>query len=193
MKTSRSNGPTHFLAVPLDEEHAAEIGFYRAWMRERYQCRSGQRTPSHITLIPPFRAGALDGGSLSQDSERLLEALLFHADSIPRAFTAGVAGFGAFGERSLYARVLPDPRWDELRDAVRKALAGDFRLPPPGTAFVPHLTIANRDIPPGAVASALAYLSQQELAFTFDVERVSLYEMHEGLWEEAAGIPLRRL
>ena len=192
MQTARPNGPTHFIAVPLDEENAAEIEVYRAYMRERYQCRSGQKTPAHVTLIPPFRIDNGAEATYSQGRTELVEALLLHADSLPRAFTAGVAGFGAFGERTIYARVLPDQEWDVLRDLVRKALSQTVRLPPPGKHFIPHLTIANRDIPSGAVAGALAHLSQQDLAFTFPVDRVALYEMHTGRWERVAEIPLRQ-
>lgn len=192
MQTPRPNGPTHFIAVPLDEENAAEIGVYRAYMRERYQCRSGQGTPAHVTLIPPFRSDNEAEATYSQGREELIEALFLHADSLPRAFTAGVAGFGAFGERTLFARVLPDREWEVLRGAVRKALSHIVRLPPPGKHFIPHLTIANRDIPSGAVASALAHLSQQDLAFTFPVDRVALYEMHSGRWERVAEVPLHQ-
>lgn len=182
MRGKQQGGPSHFLAVPLDDEGAAEIEYYRAYMRERYGCQSGHRTEPHITLIPPFAMGDQDSCDL------LLEAFMVETVKLPRAFNARAEGFGAFAERTLYVRVVPDSTWNLLREALRrklvKALSPELarRIPLLREPFIPHLSIANRDLPKGAIVESLQSLETENPCFYFEVNSVRLYQMRDGRW-----------
>ena len=45
---------THFVGVMIPADIQDRIQEFRSYMNERYGCKSGHGTPSHITLIPPF-------------------------------------------------------------------------------------------------------------------------------------------
>lgn len=180
-RDSSPPGDRFFVAVMADESLAARIETFRAWARETLGCRSGQRTPPHVTLVPPF---ALPPGSLDGLVSVLTAAALA---AVP--FVARVEGFNSFGERTLFARVVPGPDWDSLRDVVygvassqRPVLAA--RFPHPRVPFHPHLTIANRDIPPGSARAALSELRARGFSAEMPVDHIALLQFEGGAWRE---------
>ncbi len=177
-------GQTHFIGVPAPEDLARFLSTCRTWMGSKYGCKSGFRTPFHVTLAPPF---SLTDGESIRALARSLEAYSSGAES----FMSRVCGFGSFGEKTVFARVIPDQRWDSLRDglyaAIAQALPGVLKKD--ARQFTPHLTVANRDIPPGAVAHALQYLGDFGLDEGFAVDRLALFERRGGIWEIADCIP----
>ncbi len=171
---------THFLGVLVPEELRLSLEDCRRYMNETYGCRSGYGTPIHVTLIPPF---LLPKEFTTKD---LIAAI--QEDLGTRAgmagFTAHVCGFDAFGDRTIFAKVLHDDRWTALRDAV---LASVLKAAPGCTKkdqrpFQPHLTVANRDIPAGASVAALKALNELRLQEDFPVDNVTVFERHEGKW-----------
>jgi hypothetical protein len=44
------------------------------------------------------------------------------------------------------------------------------------------VTVANRDIPPGASTEALEYLNQLELKDTFSVDNITIFERRDKRW-----------
>lgn len=172
-----------FVAVPLDRTAAAAIEPYRAYMREHYGCRSGQRTPPHITLIPPFKT---EDKSTEEVAAILLESVSSAQAILPLPFSSRALIFGAFGHRTLYAKILPDERWNSLRDTLWQTLSNELPLPPLRTPFIPHLTIANRDIPPQSIREALDHLNSKNVSLIFTVDRIALYELQEGCWMQIA-------
>ena len=168
---------THFIGILANDELADTLGQCRLWMGETFGCRSGFSTPIHVTLVPPFSLP--DPGDL----ELLARAIASCAhDATP--FVARVSGFGAFGERTVFARVESDPRWTELRDSlyasIARALPG--RIGKDARPFVPHLTVANRDLPAIAVPRALEYFAHLDLDEEFPVDHVALFARRGGLW-----------
>ena len=174
---------THFIGILVPENVCAPLEACRAWMRARFGCKSGQGTSLHITLVPPF---CLD----EKFSERtLLEA----RDEATSAWTAknktlrcAVNDFGAFSSRTIFAHVEPTIEWTTLRTLVYDSLLTKC----PGTTkrdtrtFVPHITVANRDIPSGAIEDALSYFDSLNLHESFDVRSITLFAMRERTWTE---------
>ena len=84
----------------------------------------------------------------------------------------------------MFAKVLPSTVWTAFRAAACSAVA----LASPGAVrkdnrpFQPHVTVANRDIPPGASTEALEYLNQLELKATFPVDNITIFERRDKRW-----------
>lgn len=186
---------THFIGVLLPEGIAGSLENCREYMRERYGCRSGQRTPLHVTLIPPFK---LDDSY----SERDLADAVYDAENTAHTenvlpFEVSVNGFGAFAERTVYAHVeaeasengLPASqkfaRWAKLRNIVYEKLNASFpqMIRRDTRPFTPHITVANRDIPSGAVAEALQFFSGLNFAEKFTASELTLFRRENGLWQ----------
>jgi 2'-5' RNA ligase len=179
MKTARriESGYTHFVGVIVPEDIAETVESCRSWMRDRYGCRSGHRTPPHITLVAPFAFS-------DERGPRVLEDAIAAWASIERRFPCELDGFGAFAERTVFARVVASPEWARWHSGLVRALnaAVPAMLPPDRGAFTPHLTVANRDIPAGGVPEALSHFAELSLHEHFIVDHAALFEWGNGAW-----------
>jgi 2'-5' RNA ligase len=152
-------------------------------MRDRYGCRSGHRTPPHVTLVAPFSFDDPRG-------VRVLEDAIVGWAAEERGFECELDGFGSFAERTIFARVVDAPGWARWHTGLVRALnaASPGMLPPDRRVFTPHLSIANRDIPPGAVPESLLHFSGLNLHERFPVDHVALFEWGNGAWVVRAQI-----
>ena len=148
----------------------------------------------HVVSIQPkfvmFQATRVRVKS-GEDARRLTEEVESREFNGKR-FSARVEGFGAFGERTVFARVLPSEAWLRIRDAVLHAV---LEKCPHCTKkdtrpFQPHITIANRDIPAGATAKALIVLNDTALRADFPADNIAVFERENGLWRTAVVIEL---
>ena len=170
---------THFIGVLLPEDLTRRLEGYRRYMGQQYGCRSGHGTLIHVTLVPPFQLPA--PGTTADIAAALAQMV---TEKKWHSFNAKIEGFDAFGDRTLFAKVIPSAVWTAFRAAVCSAVA----LASPGAVrkdtrpFQPHVTVANRDIPPGASTEALEYLNQLELKATFPVDNITIFERRDKRW-----------
>ena len=170
---------THFIGVLLPDDLTQQLLKCREYMNHKYGCRSGFGTPIHVTLVPPFQ---LPAPCTTADISAALAQMV--AEKKLHPFNAEIEGFDAFGDRTLFAKVLPSAVWTAFRAAVYSAVAQAS----PGAVrkdtrpFQPHITVANRDIPPGASTEALEYLNELELKTTFPVDNITIFERKDKRW-----------
>ena len=168
-----------FIGVVLPQELTQRLEGYRRYMNQQYGCRSGHGTPIHVTLVPPFQP---DDNCTAADLASAVTQMV--TDKKWHKFNAKINGFDAFGDRTLFAKVLPSTVWT----ALRAALYSTVSIASPGAVrkdtrpFQPHITVANRDIPPGASTEALEYLNQLELKATFPVDNITIFERQDKHW-----------
>jgi len=167
-----------FIAWILPEDLAAGLEFYRTWLRDELGCRSGQRTPLHVTLIAPFDLDPVRLGAL--------EKALFSWAAEEKPFETRFDGFGAFGKRTLYARLEPQDLWKAKALALQA-----FLVQTPGLSdcvnlrkFQAHATVANRDIPEKDFERAFKYLTQEDFQGLALADHAALLEWKDGRWLE---------
>ena len=77
MKQNNIPQQTHFIGVLLPEDITLTLEDCRRYMRESYGCKSGHRTPIHVTLVPPFRLqeeySTEDLPNVTRDFNRFME------------------------------------------------------------------------------------------------------------------------
>lgn len=174
---------THFIGLTLPADVADAVEECRSWMEGKFGCRSGHGTPPHITLVAPF-ALAPDYGE-EDVAGCCVSALTSCSTEGLWPLEVCVDGFGSFLERTLFAHVLDGDGWQgvyrEFVHAFGVAMPG--LLKKTGRRFYPHISIANRDIPAGAMEEALGHFSQLELSYTFLADTVSIFtRTREGGW-----------
>lgn len=182
----RSNFPqqTHFIGVLLPDDVTLTLEDCRRYMREAYGCKSGHATPIHVTLVPPFR---LPEEFSTADIARAIEK-----EVLPKGlgFTGHIDNFDAFGDRTLFAKVVTDEKWIALRDAVYGAVvkAAPGCTKKDGRPFAPHLTVANRDVPEGVMTDALQVMNELKLVEDFPVDNITIFERQNGKWVSALSL-----
>ncbi len=179
---------THFLGVLVPDDITLTLEDCRRYMNENYGCKSGYGTPIHVTLVPPFR--------LPEEFRTSDLAAAIEKEVLPLAeklrFDAHIENFDAFGDRTVFAKVIASKNWTALRD---KVVAAVLNAAPGCTKkdqrpFQPHLTVANRDIPAGASVNALKVLNELNLVEDFPVDNITIFERKGGRWEAAVTLEL---
>lgn len=179
---------THFLGVLVPDDITLTLEDCRRYMNKNYSCKSGYGTPIHVTLVPPFR--------LPEEFRTADLAAAIEKEVLPLAeklkFDAHIENFDAFGDRTVFAKVIASKNWTALRD---KVVAAVLNAAPGCTKkdqrpFQPHLTVANRDIPAGASVNALKVLNEMNLVEDFPVDNITIFERKGGRWEAAVTLEL---
>ena len=155
-------------------------------MNEVYGCKSGHGTPIHVTLVPPFR---LQEEYSTVDLIRAIEK-----EVLPKGlgFTAHIDNFDAFGDRTLFAKVVANEHWAKLRDETVQAILNTC----PGCSkkdrkpFQPHATVSNRDIPQGVTAKALQVMNELKLVEDFPIDNITIFERKGNRWESSVTMEL---
>jgi len=177
---------THFIGVLLPEDITLTLEDCRRYMREAYGCKSGHATPIHVTLVPPFH---LPEEYSTEDLARAIED-----EVLPKGlgFGAHIDNFDAFGDRTLFAKVVPDEKWVALRDAIFAAIvkAAPRCTKKDGRPFTPHCSVSNRDIPAGVMTEALQVMNELNLVEDFPVDNVTIFERDGGKWVSAVRMEL---
>ena len=180
MKKNFFSAQTHFIGVLLNEDITQTLENCRLYMNKTYGCKSGYGTPIHITLVPPFR---LPDEYNSADLAKIIEHDVL-SGSKDFKFNARIENFDAFGDRTIFAKVVQDEKWNDLRNSVLTAL---LNFAPNCTkkdksVFTPHITVANRDIPLGVSKEALSVMNELDLNENFLLDNISIFERHGGKW-----------
>jgi 2'-5' RNA ligase len=178
----RNKGKKHsmyYLALVCPPELDQQIRQYKQWMKERFGCTNALKSPAHITLIAPFW--------LEEGREEKLQHLLTSFMSGEEALQICLNGFSHFGKQVLFINVEENAALEKLQHEVQdyffKALPGIIKKE--GRPFHPHITIATRDMKPGAFLEAWDYFSRNNYKAVFIAGCISLLKLEDGKWKVA--------
>lgn len=177
---------THFIGVLFHKDLEETLENCRKYMNRTYGCKSGYGTPVHITLIPPF---CLQEDFSTEDLKNGIEEYVLNRQL---NFTASIENFNSFGDRTIFANVIQDENWTKLRDEILKGIftACPGCIKSDKKPFRPHATVANRDIPQGAIPDALKVLNELNLSEDFPVDNITIFERKGSRWEAAVILEL---
>ncbi|MEN9201706.1 MAG: 2'-5' RNA ligase family protein [Thermostichus sp. DG_1_6_bins_120] len=140
----------------------------------RFASRAALRSPPHITLVPPFEwpesQGSAWQGSLQE----------FAASQASVAVE--LSGFGAFAPRVIYIHVEPSEQLQQLQSAVQTLMQPLLSRKNPATSsrpFVPHITLAFRDLTPGNFRAAWPEFQLRQFQAAFEATDLTLLQ-HDG-------------
>lgn len=166
----------YFAAVVLPEHLDKKILAYKKWMREKFGCRVGLKSPAHITIVPPFWMQAEREKELKTDLENVSASI--------SSLDISTNNFSAFKPRTLFVAVKENVALDGLKkfsdDYFRLK---DYKIKGENRPFHPHITIATRDLPKGAFAEAWAHFEYQKFEEEFDAKGLSLLKHNGSQWE----------
>ncbi|UYZ64241.1 2'-5' RNA ligase family protein [Hymenobacter weizhouensis] len=161
----------YLVVVLLPEPVHGQVWELKQQVHQRTGSRNAVRLPPHITLVPPTRQPP---------------AFAAKAAAVLRRFAAGQApcplelhDFAWFGQRTLYVRVLPGPV-QQLHAALAAWLAQELpAVPAPTRPFVPHVTLATRDLPAEHVPGLRRDFAARTYRATCLAEQLVLFR-HDG-------------
>lgn len=176
---------THFIGAPVPLELEDLVNECRDWMSNNFACKSGHGTPPHITLLAPFSLPREFNDDNVFETAAAAFSECVQKNVIP--FTARICGFGAFAERTLFLNVEDSKDWQDAQSIFTKKFSANILSQTKKSArkFFPHLTIANRDIPPGTMDEALKHFSELDFKSEFNLNAICVYTRNSsGGWIE---------
>ncbi|MEG4984179.1 2'-5' RNA ligase family protein [Microcoleus sp. BR0-C5] len=171
------------LVPPPDIEH--QITEIQRYFATSYNSRGALNSPPHITLQPPFHW-------LAEDVPKLEESLKeFSANRLSIPVT--LFGFAAFAPRVIYIDVVKSPELLEIHKDLMSYLEthwGIVDLVSQSRPFVPHMTVAFRDLTKENFQTAWLEFAGRSLHFEFTAPALTLL-LHDGSrWNISNQFPL---
>ena len=172
-----------FLAVLPNEGVSAFCTCLKKSLCRRFGVCHALRSPPHITLVMPFRAGEED---LAELTSRLRSLSLQH---IP--FHLLIEGYDHFGDRVIFAQVMPSLPLVVLRDAVWQTLPEAIarQVTTRSAGFHPHLTLAHRDLTPELFQEAWSYVTSMPCEYDTQIDAVCLLVHEKKRWRVRERFP----
>lgn len=174
-----------FIALLPPQEIQDEVIEVKQYFTEHYASRHAHKSPPHITLQPPFE---WPSGEILQ-LERGLEEFAQKWRRVPIVLD----NFAAFPPRVIYINVLKSPELLTLQQQLMTYLEGTLGIVDPVSKtrpFVPHMTVAFRDLTRQNFAIAWSEFQDKSLHFEFVSNRLTLL-IHTGdRWTVASEFPL---
>ncbi|UOQ77079.1 2'-5' RNA ligase family protein [Hymenobacter sp. 5516J-16] len=129
------------MALLPPEPIRSDIWALKQEMHQRTGSRNAVNLPPHITLIPPLRQPASFAAAAA--------ASLREFGCAQKACLVGLEDFAWFQSRTLYVHVAQAQAVQQLHEALHHWCAMQLpAVPAPTRPFVPHVTLATRDLPP---------------------------------------------
>lgn len=166
-----------FIALLPPEPIRTCITEIQQYFCDRYHSKAALRSPPHITLQPPFEWPPATLPGLSAG----LAAFAQKWAPIPIT----LRGFAAFPPRVIYIDVAPAPALMTLKPALATFMTEQFEIidaKAKHRAFKPHLTVAFRDLKPGAFRKAWPEFEHQPLEFEFTAAALTLLQHNGRRW-----------
>lgn len=166
-----------FVALVPPEDHHQKYQVIKDHLTREFGTKAAQKSPPHITLIPPFR--------LRKDQEEILESSIKASASQFKPFEIEVNGYGRFDSRVIFAHPIPSKQLQECR---RRSLSNFEKSFPkllnlPSRPFHPHITLAFKDLDESHFNPAWESLKTKPLEDRFQADKLSILKLKNGIWE----------
>ena len=166
----------YFISILAEDEIASEAQAGKRFMEERFGCKVALRSPPHITLIPPMELTDQEAGQLIQLLDRFSPGIA--------PFNIEVEDYQHFNRTVIYLRVIPSDLLTVLHSKLHDWFQQEgFTIPQSNLPFVPHITIATRDIPPGRFAEAYNHFSSRHYKNSMIARRLTVLRKEPAQWE----------
>lgn len=162
----------YFVAVVLPPELDKKVLLLKQWMLDHHGCKVALRAPAHITLVPPFW--------MDEEKEEVLHHALEQLSQI-QPFTLLTNGFSSFPPKTIFIATEENTSLEALKIKASGLLEANesFRIKAETRPFVPHITIANRDLHKKSFHEAWNYFQKKEFKEQWNVEDIGILK-HDG-------------
>ena len=166
-----------FVALLPPSDIQAQVNEIKGVMRDRFNSKAAFRSPPHITLHAPFEWPVTAVSSL-QDA---LSKFAYCHSPIPISLN----GFNAFAPHVIYLDVVKSSSLLTLQPKLLSHFESTLSLVSKQDrrrTYVPHMTVAFRDLKPNMFRKAWAEFQRQEFHANFVADELSLLAHNGKLW-----------
>jgi len=176
----------YFVAIVLPPDLNEQIKSFKTFMRERWGCTVGLKSPAHITLIPPFWMDEKHEENFCSDLDVLCKNIT--------PFSITTHHFSAFKPRTIFIEpVLHEPlkKLKVITDTFCKTHI-QYGAKADARPFHPHITIATRDLHKHAFAEAWTYFETKKFEAVFEAMGLGVLRHNTKNWDVIRTLPFAR-
>lgn len=174
----------YFIAIIPPPIIAEAVTQFKRHAAEHFESAHALKSPSHITLIPPFR--------FDQDQLKKIQLLLPLWTQAIDTFSIQLKNFASFPPRVIYVDVIKNPALENLHAQLKSCFENTFEFQPDRrNDYHPHMTVAFKDLSKVMFYQAWDYFSKLAYKTAFEVRHVSLLKHSAGKWEVIREIALK--
>lgn len=182
------NKKLYFLSIHTPQGVEKEILKLKHEIKDRFRSEKALRLPGHVTLVrPTWIEESLQDELVSNISELLIEQ---------KPFQVELLDFGAFTPRTIYIGVIPTPILTQLKheldQVVERNILPEEERSREKKEFVPHISIANRDLTPDNFRAAWDEFKYRNFKGSFQVRGVHLLRHNGKRWEVIKVFPFQK-
>jgi 2'-5' RNA ligase len=166
----------YYVAIVCPDNLNNKIKGFKLWMQEKFGCKVALKSPAHITIIPPFW--------FDINKEIIILQAISSFQSSVESIEVELTNFGHFTKRVLYISIKPNVHLERLKHEIEDhliALPGNV-IKKETKPFIPHITIANRDVKPPDFDKAWAHFMNRKFEAIFETQQISILKLSEGKW-----------
>ena len=167
----------YFIALVLPDELNKKVLGWKNYMLQHYGCKVGLKSPSHITLVPPF---LLDE---EQESNLLEDVNVIAAEW--KTFTIKTKNFSAFKPRTIFIDVEKNKELEGLKIKTDQFFMQNdlYKIKIDTRPFHPHITIATRDLFKKSFQEAWKIFEKESFEEEWEAKGISLLRHNKKNWD----------
>ncbi|MFL5741317.1 MAG: 2'-5' RNA ligase family protein [Flavisolibacter sp.] len=166
----------YFIALVLPDLINEKVLKYKNYMKEKYDCSVGLKSPAHITLVPPFWMEVEKENDLKKELQKFNRI---------NSFELATNHFSAFKPRTIFIALAASSELEELKASVDGYFKDHtyFKFKLDSRPFHPHITIATRDLSKKNFQEAWPYFEKKEFLETWKAEGISVLRHNGKNWD----------
>ncbi|TAE22371.1 MAG: 2'-5' RNA ligase family protein [Cytophagales bacterium] len=160
----------YFVGILPPDDIQQEVTVFKQQALDQFKAGNALASPPHITLLPPFKSSRTDFSVLSE----------FAAQKQP--MEVALNGFDKFDQRVIFVAVQPNETLVALQKDLELYAHYHLGIEPEYRPYIPHMTVALKDLKRPNFPAAFAHFSAQSYERTFTGTALSLFRSEARQW-----------
>ena len=178
------NRSLYFFALIPEARFTEKVRCLQEELKAEFALTYSLRLIPHITLQAPFEWQQVDTTVVENCAELISKRI--------RPMTLKANNFGSFINSVVYINLEHNTELMDLQEWLANTLEGQSCLTSSqrNNDYIPHITLAHRDLDPSQFDEVWEYVNQFKLQETFSIEKLVAFTHQGGKWIEYLSIPM---
>lgn len=171
----------YFVALLPDDNTCKLVADYKQVIYRQFACKAALKSPAHITLVPPFM---MNNAQLEQVMVEMKKI-----SSTATKFRIQTEGWNHFTNRTIYLDCQNSQYLAKIHARCQE-LAMQIGINISQRNFIPHITLANRDINAQQYDSLWEIVNNMDYPKSVIIDSLVIFEQTPNQWHPLLILPL---